>query len=309
MTQNAEALRESKINNYSARICAAWNRAVESIFAVGDLIVEAKKELSDEEHDALLNRLPFGPRAAQMLEKLASDPRLRKKRIQKLLPPHWGTLVELNRLTPKEFEIAKKKNLITPEVTREDVISFRKQLRGNGSEAKTTNTIPAKEILNESSHSTLIFEIPEGLNNVKTLLDLRFLYYLASTLFNNSDGKNKLNVAPFNLPAEALDSYKVYCQLMEQAHKLENHSREKKGKKPLNEIQKMLSLLGGDPDKLGEHGFCLMERISLAYAKRQGLDCVKEKDLKWFAAKPGTKPKLLGSFLHDVAEYVESITG
>lgn len=75
----------------------------------------------------------------------------------------------------------------------------------------------------------------------------------------------------------------------------------------MNALEHILSFLGATPDNLGEHKFCLTERLALAYARRQGIDCIKESQLKWFAKKSGIEPELLDSFLDDVEQQVSAV--
>jgi len=73
------------------------------------------------------NELPFKPRTGQMLMRIAADERLSKAQHVSLLPPSWGTLYELTKLSDKAFEERIENGAIHPEMERKDVSTTAKQ--------------------------------------------------------------------------------------------------------------------------------------------------------------------------------------
>lgn len=308
--QKPEVIRQSKIDAYVAKIENSWQKTLETIFAVGDLIENASKELSRDEYALLLNSLSFGPRAAEQLRRIANDKRLRKVSLQKSLPACWTTLCELNRYSDKELERAKKEKWIKPCRTRAEIIAYRNNLRNGNqkSKAKAATTL-VRDRAGVITSPTLIFEVPDDLSNYKALLDIHFICNLAHEVFSSISGKSKVRVnrAGTQPSKKLLSSHNVLHKLIKKAREVENHKRAKQGQAPLNDIQAILSLFGADPDALGETNFSLMERIALAYARRQGINCIEDWQLNWFAAKNGIEPVLQGSFLDDVDKQVAAI--
>ena len=88
---SAVRIREEKVQTFLSKIEASWRKTLESIFAVGDLINEAREKLSRPEFVELKNRLSFGVRTAERLAAIASDKRLRQAKLQKMLPACWTT--------------------------------------------------------------------------------------------------------------------------------------------------------------------------------------------------------------------------
>jgi hypothetical protein len=68
--------------------------------------------------------LPFGPRTAEMLMKIASHPISNAKHAS-LLPSSWSTVHELTKLPAETFEQAMASGVINPTTTRADVVKLR----------------------------------------------------------------------------------------------------------------------------------------------------------------------------------------
>jgi hypothetical protein len=163
-----------------------------------------------------------------------------------------------------------------------------------------------------SNYSNLVFSAAPSSDSVnqKALLDIQFICNLVSDLFENSPSKANVKVeSESRKPSKKLkSSEKVFTDLIAEARKIENHNRKLQGKAPLNKHQEILTLLGVDPDNVGKNGFSLFERLAVTYAKRNGITCVKEDQLKWSAAKSDVEPELLGSFMIDVEKQVAKLT-
>jgi hypothetical protein len=86
------------------------------------LLIEAKAKLKHGEFEKMIEQLlPFKPRMAQMLMKIAADKRLIKAKHASLLPPSWYTLYRLTTLSDADFQAALDDGTINPEMTRDDI--------------------------------------------------------------------------------------------------------------------------------------------------------------------------------------------
>lgn len=124
----------NRAEDWVRRISGVWQQAVASIIETGDLLVQAKAALQHGEFGKMIETdLPFGARAAQMLMSIASDPRLRNNVSH--LPPHWGTLYELTKLSDDEFAKGIEDGAIRPDMERKALINGARSLMGSRVEA------------------------------------------------------------------------------------------------------------------------------------------------------------------------------
>ena len=118
-------------DGWEALISEAWQKCVESILNVGTLLVEAKATLAHGTFESMVEEnLPFGPRTARRLMKIAKNPVLANRTHASVLPPSWMTLYELAKLPEATLKGALGKNLITPETTRAQVKNLDARVRG-----------------------------------------------------------------------------------------------------------------------------------------------------------------------------------
>jgi hypothetical protein len=116
--------------DYARRIRAAWQNSVEAIFEVGRLLTQAKAGLAHGEFETMVaSALPFGPRTAQMLMRIAADERLTNTKHVSLLPPSWGTLYELTKLDDRKLEEVIAQRVVHPEMDRKDIAHVIKRER------------------------------------------------------------------------------------------------------------------------------------------------------------------------------------
>lgn len=108
---------------WALRISACWQASVKAILEVGRLLSEAKQALPHGEFGSMCeSALPFTARTAQMLMAIAADPRLTNPKHVSLLPPHWGTLYELTKLTDEQFDAGVKDGTIIPDLDRQAAV-------------------------------------------------------------------------------------------------------------------------------------------------------------------------------------------
>lgn len=107
-------------------ICKAWQESIPSIFETGNLLEASKAELG---HGAWLpmvrEDLPFSKQTANKLMAIADNDSLRNDAHVRHLPVSWGTLYELTRLTPEQFDAGIKSGAINPKMERKDVAALR----------------------------------------------------------------------------------------------------------------------------------------------------------------------------------------
>lgn len=111
---------------WAIRISARWRMGVEAIISTGKLLLEAKDALPHGAFGAMLEQsLPFKARQAQMLMAIASDGRLSNPQYVALLPPSWGTIYDVTRLSDDEFTRAVESGVIRPDMERRDIEQIR----------------------------------------------------------------------------------------------------------------------------------------------------------------------------------------
>ena len=113
------------VGHYATKIRVRWQESVEAIIDVGRYLIEAKEALPRGEFGQLCGQLPLTARTAQMLMKVADNPRLTNPNHGSLLPPSWRTLYELTKLDDDSWGRAVERGAINPEMAREDVIKLR----------------------------------------------------------------------------------------------------------------------------------------------------------------------------------------
>lgn len=91
--------------DYAEAIREAYHQTVEGIFRMGDLLVEAKRELPHGAFGAMVEEdLPFSTSTARKLRRIARSDRLRNRSRVNDLPTAWGTLYELATLDDGDWE-------------------------------------------------------------------------------------------------------------------------------------------------------------------------------------------------------------
>jgi Protein of unknown function (DUF3102) len=117
---------------WAVRIESAWRGAVEGVLETGRLLTEAKAALPHGAFTAMIETdLPFKPSTAQRLMRIAADERLSNPAHVQHLPPHWGTLYELTKLSNEQFEAGLASGGIHPRWSAETLLAPR-----NGSDAR-----------------------------------------------------------------------------------------------------------------------------------------------------------------------------
>lgn len=137
---------------WAIRISARWRMGVEAIISTGKLLLEAKAALPHGAFGRMLaDQLPFKERQAQMLMAIASDARLSNPQYVALLPPSWGTIYDVTRLSDDEFTRAIEAGVIRPDMERKDIERIRprpiQSSDGSGlKQAAGTDDLPAEAL-------------------------------------------------------------------------------------------------------------------------------------------------------------------
>lgn len=105
-----------------ARISACWRASVEAILEVGRLLAAAKEALPHGTFGTMIAAdLPFTASTAQRLMAIAADPKLSNAAHVQHLPPSWGTLYELTKLSEEQFVAAVEAGKIRPDMERREI--------------------------------------------------------------------------------------------------------------------------------------------------------------------------------------------
>jgi N6-adenosine-specific RNA methylase IME4 len=140
----APALNVLTVDEWAARITARWQDSVEAILDVGRMLIQAQAQVGHGHWLRLIEKLPFGERTAQMLQRIADPdqaPHLANPKHVSYLPPSWGTLHELARLIPEQFEAAIAAGVVHPGMERRDLLCWRSAVQ-NAAIAATDVAVP-----------------------------------------------------------------------------------------------------------------------------------------------------------------------
>jgi N6-adenosine-specific RNA methylase IME4 len=143
------------VDFWAKKITNAWRDTVESalegIFETGRLLNDAKRELNEDGKGhgkwlALIEtpgKLPFKKRTAQHLMQIAAwaEKIFPKAQCVALLPPHWGTLYEITKLSDDVFFAKLADGTINPEMQRKDVARENRLLSRARDEARVLDLV------------------------------------------------------------------------------------------------------------------------------------------------------------------------
>ncbi|MBP2299290.1 hypothetical protein [Azospirillum picis] len=123
-------------------ISTLWRSAQEKFLLIGRYLVQARLRLAHGEFQAMVeNELPFGYQVAYQLRMVAEavdSGRLPEAR----LPPSYATVYQLATLNSEQLRLADQSNLIRPDVTRPEIVRFKRDLR-----SRTIDHVSRREAL------------------------------------------------------------------------------------------------------------------------------------------------------------------
>jgi hypothetical protein len=117
--------------DYVREIDGLWADARQRFLEIGRRLVEARSSLPHGEYIAMIEQdLPFSRSVAFQLRAVAeavSGGILLPNEV----PGSYSTAFQLVSLKPEEIQVARQEKLVRADVRREDIIAFKKRLRGN----------------------------------------------------------------------------------------------------------------------------------------------------------------------------------
>jgi hypothetical protein len=106
-------------------IGAAYSKGVEAWIEVGRLLAQAKKDLPYGQFTKMVAEdMPFDERTAERFMAIAKNPVLADPTHVSVLPPHWGTLYELNKVPVALLEQHIEDGTIHPGMERKDAVAL-----------------------------------------------------------------------------------------------------------------------------------------------------------------------------------------
>ena len=89
---------------------------------MGKLLIEAKEKLEHGLFTTMIkSKLPFGPRTAEMLMRIAENPILSNPKYSSDLPPMWFSLYRLSQMTEQDLEFLLDRASIRADMTCKQV--------------------------------------------------------------------------------------------------------------------------------------------------------------------------------------------
>ena len=150
----------AELEAWADRINAAHQRATESIFETGALLIEAKAEVGHGNWLPLLDRLNFSRKWAERLMKITTNPNL-SNTTRCRLPASLSALEELSRLDDESFAGALEDGTIRPDMDRGEVTQMREaKRRVERVEHLAEATKRASEELGETLYPVILADPP-----------------------------------------------------------------------------------------------------------------------------------------------------
>jgi hypothetical protein len=149
-----------KVKRYADKISTAWQKAVDGILSVSQLLKDAENELNSVEQMDLYEELPFSKSTADKLLSIANDKRLNDPNYKKYLPPHWTTLYEMTQLDDKTFKEGISQGLINPAVERRHIL----ELTGQTLVVAKTAVKQTQQVIHKTQNTAKLatISIPKG---------------------------------------------------------------------------------------------------------------------------------------------------
>lgn len=118
---------EKELSKWKTRIEAAWQKSVQSVIEVGNLVKQAKEQLGVS-YSLLEAELPFSSTVAAFLIKIAENPVLSNPAYHSRLPNGYNTLYYLASVDEQELVNQIESGVITPNFTLESAKVLRTAL-------------------------------------------------------------------------------------------------------------------------------------------------------------------------------------
>jgi hypothetical protein len=148
-----------------------WGAARDSFLAIGRALVAAEDRLSKLEYERLrsgMDRLfPFGDAVASQLRQVAravDDHRIPEDSC----PGSYATAYQIAVLKPNELEIAVERGLVRQDVTRKEILLFRKEIKSRSIRANWNPTETERDRL-RAREQALLADLDEVRRRLKAI--------------------------------------------------------------------------------------------------------------------------------------------
>lgn len=96
--------------------------SVESILEIGNLMIEAKTELSKDEYQEFLTQTKYSNNSSSVRKwEVIGKAYLRLQPISNKLPPNWSTLYKLASLDVNQFDALEQLDIFNPSLTAKEI--------------------------------------------------------------------------------------------------------------------------------------------------------------------------------------------
>jgi Protein of unknown function (DUF3102). len=119
------------VADYVTTISRLYDEAEERFVQIGRHLIEAKARLQHGEWSKMVALLPFSHRTATMLMTAARAITNRTIAPERA-PRSWANVYLLASMSDEERKLAEERDLIRPDVTRREILAFRRQISGAG---------------------------------------------------------------------------------------------------------------------------------------------------------------------------------
>ena len=119
------------VADYVTTISRLYDEAEERFVQIGRHLIEAKARLQHGEWSKMVALLPFSHRTATMLMTAARAITNRTIAPERA-PRSWANVYLLASMSEDERKLAEERDLIRPDVTRREILAFRRQVSGGG---------------------------------------------------------------------------------------------------------------------------------------------------------------------------------
>lgn len=117
----------SDCNSLARRINNSWRKTLDGVLETASLCAQSKGQLSLAEKDHLLTLLAFNASTFSKLAKIGEQERLMADGLRSQLPSGYSVLYEIALLSDRELDEALADDLISPKVTRAELLYWKRR--------------------------------------------------------------------------------------------------------------------------------------------------------------------------------------
>lgn len=143
-----------RIEEYVTKMNALSSVSVESILEIGNLMIDAKTELTSNEYQEFLTQTKYAEKSASVRKwEVIGKSYLRLKPISSNLPPNWSTIYKLASLKPFQLDLLQKMNILHPSMTAKEID---KELKVSTAKSSLRITIQIDVDINQNCANRLL---------------------------------------------------------------------------------------------------------------------------------------------------------